>query len=61
MSEFHVNFSNLVDGTVVKNLPAMQKMWAQFLGGADPLKREMATHRSTLTWRSPWTEEPGRL
>ena len=21
----------------------------------------MATHSSTLTWRIPWTEEPGRL
>ena len=21
----------------------------------------MATHSSTLTWKIPWTEEPGRL
>ena len=27
----------------------------------DPLEREMATHSSILAWRSPWTEEPGRL
>ena len=26
-----------------------------------PLKKEMATHSSTLAWKIPWTEEPGRL
>ena len=25
------------------------------------LEKETATHSSTLTWRIPWTEEPGRL
>ena len=25
------------------------------------LKKAMATHSSTLTWKIPWTEEPGRL
>ena len=25
------------------------------------LKKEMATHSSTLAWRIPWREEPGRL
>ena len=25
------------------------------------LKKEMVTHSSTLAWRIPWTEEPGRL
>ena len=25
----------------------------------DPLEKEMATHSSILTWRIPWTEEPG--
>ena len=24
-------------------------------------ERGMATHSSTLTWKIPWTEEPGRL
>ena len=23
--------------------------------------KEMATHSNILTWRIPWTEEPGRL
>ena len=25
------------------------------------LEKEMATHSSILAWRTPWTEEPGRL
>ena len=45
---------------VVKNLPAMQEMQemqVQSLGGEDPLKKEMATHSSILSWEIPWTEE----
>ena len=30
------------------------------LGGEDPLEEDMVTHSSILTWRIPWTEEPGR-
>ena len=25
------------------------------------LEKAMATHSSTLTWKIPWAEEPGRL
>ena len=39
----------------------MQKIWVQFLGGEDPLEKEMATHSNILAWEIPWTEEPGRL
>ena len=46
---------------IVKNLPAMQKTWVQFLSQEDPLEKEMATHSSTLAWRIPWTEVPGGL
>ena len=46
---------------MVKNAPAMQETWVQSPGGEDPLKKGMATHSSILTWRIPWTEEPGRL
>ena len=28
-------------------------------GSGRPLEKEMATHSSILTWRIPWTEEPG--
>ena len=31
------------------------------LGGKDSLENEMATHYSTLVWRTPWTEKPGGL
>ena len=27
----------------------------------DTLEKEMATHSSTLAWKIPWMEEPGRL
>ena len=48
-------------GSVVKNLPAKQEMWARSLGQEDPQEKEMATHSSTLAWEIPWTEEPGGL
>ena len=25
------------------------------------LEKEMATHSNNLAWKTPWTEEPGRL
>ena len=45
----------------VKNPPAMQETQVQSLSWEDPLEKEMATHSSILTWRIPWTEEPGGL
>ena len=45
---------------MVKNLPAIQEMWVLFLGQADPLEKEVATHSSILAWRIPWTEKPNR-
>ena len=39
----------------------MQEARVQFLGWEDPLEKEMAIHSSTLAWKIPWTEEPGRL
>ena len=45
----------------VKNLPAMQKTWVLSLGQEDSLQKGVATHFSILTWRIPWTEEPGKL
>ena len=46
---------------MVKNPPATQKTWVQFLGWVDPLEKGMATHSSTLAWEIPWTEESGGL
>ena len=45
----------------LKHLPAMRETWVQSLGREDPLEKEMETHSSTLAWRIPWREEPGRL
>ena len=45
----------------MKNLSAMQETWVRYLGQEDALEKELATHSSILTWRIPWTEEPGGL
>ena len=45
----------------LKCLPGMQETRVQSLDWEDPLEKEMATHSSTLAWRIPWREEPGRL
>ena len=46
---------------MVKNLPAMRETQVPSLGWEDPLEKEMAAHSSILAWKTPWTEEPGRL
>ena len=46
---------------MVKNLPAMQELQIQSLGGENPLEEEMATLSSILAWEIPWTEKAGRL
>ena len=46
---------------MVRNPPAVQETWVGSLGQEDSLEKEMATHSSILTWRIPWTEEPGGL
>ena len=45
----------------VKHLPVMRETQVLSLGWEDPLEKEISTHSSTLTWKIPWTEEPGRL
>ena len=39
----------------------MQETQVQSLGHGDPLEKGMATHFSVLTWKIPWTAEPGGL
>ena len=39
-----------------KNLSAMPEMQVLSMGGEGPLEKRMATHSSTLAWRTPWTE-----
>ena len=38
-----------------------QETWVQSLVQEDPLEEGMATHPHILTWKIPWTEEPGWL
>ena len=45
----------------VRRLPTMLETRVRSLGREGPLEKEMATHSSTLSWKIPWTEEPGRL
>ena len=35
-------------------------MQVQSLGREDAPEEEIAAHCSILTWKSPWTEEPGK-
>ena len=41
-------------------VPTTPDTWVQSLGWEDPLEKEMATHSSTLVWKIPWIEKPGR-
>ena len=50
-----LNIRSLV-AQMVKKLPAMQETWV-----GDSLEKGMATLSSILSWRIPWTEEPGRI
>ena len=55
-----IHWASLV-AQMVKHLSTMWETQVRSLGGEDPLEKEMATHSSTLAWKIPWTEEPGRL
>ena len=46
---------------MVKHLPAKRETQVQFLVQENLLEKGMVTHSSVLAWRTPWTEEPGRL
>ena len=45
----------------LKRLSGMRETRVWSLGQEDPLEKEMATHSSTLAWKIPRTEDPGRL
>ena len=55
--------NSLIITTLVTSLvtTTTRETWVQSLGQEDPLEKEMATHSSTLAWKIPWTEKPGRL
>ena len=51
----------LLGGSEVRNLLAMQETKVPSLGGEDPLEKEMAPHSSILAWETPRTEKPRGL
>ena len=56
--------ASLKGGSALKNLPAVQEMQETLvhsLGQEDLLQKGLSTPYSILTWRIPWTEEPGGL
>ena len=42
-------------------MEAKSETRVQSLGQEDALEEGMGTHSSVIAWRTPWTEEPGRL
>ena len=38
----------------------MRETRVRSLGWEDSLEKEMASHSSTIAWKIPWTEKPGR-
>ena len=52
---------NSLVAQTVEHLPPMWEALVRSLGQKDPLEKEMAAHSSTLAWKIPWAEEPGRL
>ena len=53
--------SVMIMAQMVKRLSRMRKTRVRALGWEDPLEKEMAIHSSTIAWKIPWTEGPGRL
>ena len=56
-----MHFKAFLVTQAIKNLPANQETKVPSLGWEDPLEKEMATHSCPLAWKTPWTEEPGKL
>ena len=50
-----------ITAQTVKRLSTMWETRVWSLGWEDPLEKEMAIYSSTIAWKIPWTEEPGRL
>ena len=46
---------------MVKNRSAIQEIQVQSQGWEHSLGKGIATHLRILSWRIPWTEEPGGL
>ena len=57
-SEHDLGMGICADGSVVKNLPAVQETVVQFLGQEDPWRRKWQLTPVFLPGKSPWTQEP---
>ena len=54
-------FIEFPGGSDGKRLSTMWVTWCSIPGLGISLEKETATHSSTLAWKIPWIEEPGRL
>ena len=54
-------FMSAMVAQTIKRLSTMWETQVRSLGWEDTLEKEMAIHFSTIAWKIPWTEEPGRL
>ena len=59
--DVYVISTSFAGDSVVKNPPANEGDRGLIPGSGNSLEKEMATHFSIFAWRTPWTEEPGRL
>ena len=62
--KFMLYFISVWTSLVAQRVQRLSTMWetrVRALGQEDPLEKEMAIHSSTIAWKIPWTEEPGRL
>ena len=63
--EFFIHFnSNILgfpSGSVGKEFACNAGDRVRSLGQEDAIVKDVATYSSILSWRIPWTEEPGRL
>ena len=57
----HYCATSLLVAQRVKRLSTIWEIRVPSLGQEDPLEKDVAIHSSTVAWKIPWTEEPGRL
>ena len=61
LNYFHLILRASLVAQTLKTQPAIQETGFQSVSQEDPLKKGMAIHSSILAWKTPWTDELGRL
>ena len=61
LNYFHLILRASLVAQTLKTQPAIQETGVQSVSQEDPLKKGMAIHSSILAWKTPWTDELGRL